>query len=145
LGIAATVWLVPRSAWEQAYQEIAASAVYGVNWLLAINSVDYLAADSPPSIVQHYWSLAVEEQFYIVWPLLILVAVALARRYWPRGSDERVERSRSLIAIGVALGLIALGSLAFSIVATAKSQPVAYFITPTRAWEFAGGLPRSPR
>jgi peptidoglycan/LPS O-acetylase OafA/YrhL len=141
-SLAATVWFVPRSAWEQAYQEISASAVYAVNWLLAINSVDYLAADSPPSIVQHYWSLAVEEQFYIVWPLLILLAIALARRYWLRGGgDEEVNRSKSLVAIAVALGLIALGSLAFSIVATAQSQPVAYFITPTRAWEFgAGGL-----
>jgi peptidoglycan/LPS O-acetylase OafA/YrhL len=138
-SLAATVWWVPRSAWEQAYQEIGASALYAVNWLLAINSVDYLAADRTPTIVQHYWSLAVEEQFYIVWPLLILLAIALARRYWLRSGDEQVDRSESLIAIAVALGLIALGSLAFSIVATARSQPVAYFITPTRAWEFAAG------
>jgi peptidoglycan/LPS O-acetylase OafA/YrhL len=138
-SLAATVWFVPRSAWEQAYQEISASAVYAVNWLLAINSVDYLAAASPPSIVQHYWSLAVEEQFYIVWPLLILLAIALARRYWLRSGDEEADRSKSLVAIAVALGLIGLGSLAFSIVVTAQSQPVAYFITPTRAWEFAAG------
>jgi peptidoglycan/LPS O-acetylase OafA/YrhL len=138
-SLAATVWLVPRSAWEQAYQEIAASAVYAVNWLLAINSVDYLAATSPPSIVQHYWSLAVEEQFYIVWPLVILLAIAVAERYWRRSGGERVERSKSLIAIGAGLGLIALASLAFSILATGWSQPVAYFITPTRAWEFAAG------
>ena len=138
-SFAATVWWVPRSAWEQAYQEIGASAVYAVNWLLAINSVDYLAADRTPSIAQHYWSLAVEEQFYIVWPLLIVLAIALARRYWPRSSDAEADRSKSLIAFAVGLGLIGLGSLAFSIVATAWSQPIAYFITPTRAWEFAAG------
>jgi peptidoglycan/LPS O-acetylase OafA/YrhL len=138
-SLAAAVLWVPRSAWEQAYQEIAASAVYGVNWLLAFNSVDYLAADRAPSIAQHYWSLAVEEQFYIVWPLVILLAIALALRFWPRSGDERVDRSRSLLGIGVALGLIGLVSLAYSIVETAQSQPVAYFITPTRAWEFAAG------
>lgn len=136
---AVALWL-PRSAWEQAYQEISASAVYAVNWLLAFNSVDYLAADNKPSIVQHYWSLAVEEQFYIVWPLLILLALAIARRLWTRTSDEQADRSKSmLLAIAVALSLVAVGSLVFSIFETAQSQPLAYFITPTRAWEFAAG------
>jgi len=137
--VAVLLWL-PRSAWEQASAEIAASAGYAVNWLLAFNSVDYLGAANQPSIVQHYWSLAVEEQFYIVWPLLILLALAIARRLWFRRSVAPADRPKSLlIPVAVALGLVALSSFVFSIFETAKSQPFAYFITPTRAWEFAAG------
>lgn len=137
--VAVLLWL-PRSAWEQAYTEIAASAAYAVNWLLAFNSVDYLGAANQASIVQHYWSLAVEEQFYIVWPLLILLALAIARRLWLWRSVAPADRAKSLlIPVAVVLGLVALSSFVFSIFETAQSQPFAYFITPTRAWEFAAG------
>ena len=61
-------------------REIIASALYVQNWALAADSVDYLAADNAPSAVQHYWTLSIEEQFYLVWPLLIIVATALAGR-----------------------------------------------------------------
>jgi peptidoglycan/LPS O-acetylase OafA/YrhL len=137
---AITVSWLPRSVWEQTFQEIAAASVYAVNWLLAANSVDYLAADNVPSIVQHYWSLAVEEQFYMVWPVLILVAVGAAgwvvRR---RGMAPSAHARVSIASIAIALGVVALGSFVFSILETARSQPSAFFITPTRAWEFAGG------
>lgn len=78
-SFAATLLWLPRSVWQQTFQEIGASALYGVNWLLAWNSTDYLAADNTASIVQHYWSLSVEEQFYPAWPLLILLAVAIMK------------------------------------------------------------------
>ncbi|GAA3660687.1 acyltransferase family protein [Microbacterium marinilacus] len=127
--LAATVVMVilwvPRSVWEQTFTEIIASAFYVQNWVLATNSVDYLAADANvPSIVQHFWSLSVEEQFYIVWPLIIVGVLFFTKaRKW----------------IGVALASVFVLSLVYSIVATAVSPAMAYFVTPTRAWEFAAG------
>jgi peptidoglycan/LPS O-acetylase OafA/YrhL len=120
---AAVLWL-PRSMWAQNLQEILASAFYVQNWALAANSVDYLAAENSPSLVQHFWSLSVEEQFYLVWPLLILAVLAFSKK--PKW-------------IGVALGALVVISLAFSIFETVRSPSSAYFVTPTRVWEFAAG------
>jgi peptidoglycan/LPS O-acetylase OafA/YrhL len=135
-SLAAAFVFLPKSLLEQALFEVGASAIYLQNWVLAGNSVDYLAADNKPSIVQHYWSLSVEEQFYIVWPILIVGTIWLAaklRRDRVAGTDRRVIA----VALSVVFGL----SLAFSIYETYRSQSSAYFITPTRAWEFAvGGL-----
>ncbi|UOQ57720.1 acyltransferase [Leucobacter allii] len=124
--------LMPASLRLQNFAEIGFAAIYGLNWFLSANSVDYLGADSAPSIVQHYWSLSVEEQFYIVWPILIVLAV------WAAGRSRRIDRRR---AVAYALGAVLVLSLLFSVVETARSQPSAYFMTTTRAWEFAlGGL-----
>ncbi len=125
----ATRLVAPSTQWANTGKEIIASALYVENWRLATSSVDYLAEDQAPSPVQHYWSLSIEEQFYLVWPLLILTAFFVARR---RSWDAtRVAR----VAIG---GMVVL-SLAVSVWATAVSPASAYFITPTRMWELAAG------
>jgi peptidoglycan/LPS O-acetylase OafA/YrhL len=122
----ATLVLVPSLYWQQFLTEIGASTTYLQNWQLAANAVDYLGADNRPSPVQHFWSLSAEEQFYLVWPLLILVAAWTARRR---------------AAIAVVLVTVTGASLAYSVVQTAANPAAAYFTTPTRAWEFgAGGL-----
>jgi len=127
-----TYLLVPLNLWSQFFGEIKASALYVENWNLAAQAVDYLAADNRPSPVQHYWTLSVEEQFYLVWPVLILIGAALARN---RSAIVR----RNLIA--ALLILLTATSLVYSIVETANNPAAAYFITPTRMWEFgAGGL-----
>jgi peptidoglycan/LPS O-acetylase OafA/YrhL len=129
---AITVWLVvPRSEWTVFFKGIAASALYVENWALAADSTDYLASADHASPTQHFWSLSTEEQFYLVWPLLIIGAILLAHRM----------RARSRTTIVVAIGVVVAASLAWSIVQTAIDPSVAYFSTFTRAWEFgAGGI-----
>jgi len=125
------IW-VPLNLWEQFFTEIRASTLYVENWNLAAAAVDYLGAENRPSPVQHYWSLSVEEQFYIVWPVLILIAMAAART-----ASELVRRR----AIAVLLVVLTVASFIYSVIATANDPAAAFFITPTRVWEFgAGGL-----
>ncbi|WP_324012297.1 acyltransferase family protein [Microbacterium sp. JZ37] len=126
-GLAVAV--MPGSVMPQNLSEIGASALYVLNWLLAVNAVDYLAAENSPSLVQHFWSLSVEEQFYIAWPLLILLVLLLARKV--RGNQRH--------AIGVGIAVVFVLSLAVSIWATSEYPSIAYFATPVRAWEFAAG------
>jgi len=130
VSAALSLAFLPQYQWEGVFQELLGATVYVVNWVLAANAVDYLAAHNAPSPVQHYWSLSVEEQFYLVWPLLAMLAIALASRWW-RGRTVTVFR-----AIVVA---VILGSLLASIVVTAQEPALAYFATYTRAWEFGAG------
>ena len=123
----ATLAIVPETRWPQFLGEIRTSAVYVQNWQLAASAVDYFASAEGPSPVQHYWSLSAEEQFYLVWPVGLAAVAALFN-----GRKRR-------IAIGVLMGVLALGSLAFSIHETASDPAAAYFVTTTRAWEFAAG------
>src|SRR4051812_21630425 len=76
----ATQVFVPTVHWEQFMTEIRWSALYAENWRLAHTAVNYFAMDDGPSPVQHYWSLATEEQFYLMWPVLILLITRLHRR-----------------------------------------------------------------
>jgi len=104
------------------------SAFSGVNWRLASHQTDYFNATAAPSPFQHFWSLAVEEQFYVVWPALLLVVGGTLGRRW--------GHRRALV--WVLLAIMAC-SLAFSGLTTVSSPSWAYFGTHTRAWELALG------
>ena len=121
----------PDTQWANTARQARAATLYVLNWVLASDSVDYLAAENAPSPVQHFWSLSVEEQFYFVWPILILVMVLAARRFgWNRD-----------IAVLAGLAVLVTASLGYSIWETAHNPPAAYFVTPTRMWELGiGGL-----
>lgn len=121
---------LPANRWASTAYDIMFSAIYAINWRLAEDSVNYLRADSAPSIVQHYWSLAVEEQFYIVWPCLLVAAALLAR----------LTRRRSLNgSLLLALALVGIPSFAWSVYYTEASPARAYFVSTTRLWELALG------
>ena len=103
----------------------AASALSIAN-MRFISSVDYFAPTASPSPFLHFWSLSVEEQFYLVWPALIVLLT------WRGGSSKR------LIA-ALVIGVIA--SFAFSMWLTDASPARAFYLLPTRLWQLgAGGL-----
>lgn len=126
---ASLLW-APMTTWSNIAKQVAASALYVQNWFLAAESVDYLAADNAVTPVQHFWSLSVEEQFYLVWPIMIALVLASAWKFrWKR------ERAALTIAVSVVLVL----SLAASILLTASNPAEAYFVSWTRFWELAFG------
>jgi len=128
LTVALCLPLFARSQWPDIAGSLVASALYVQNWFLAAQAVDYLADDAKGPM-NHFWSLSVEEQYYIVWPLVLLPLIALVRRtaVTPRA------------AFGWMIGLIGAASLAYSIALTPQNPGVAYFATTTRAWELALG------
>ena len=135
----AVLVFVPRLMWQQFFGEILAASLYVENWTLAVNSVDYLAADNAPSPAQHYWTLSAEEQFYLIWPLLVLLGLWLAKLGLARRSHRGDKPDhRQAVVFGV-LAATTAASLAYSLWVTATDPAWAYFVTPARAWEFGAG------
>ncbi|HLI83425.1 MAG TPA: acyltransferase family protein, partial [Bryobacteraceae bacterium] len=103
-----------------------AAAVYLSNVFFAINAADYFAPNVKTNPLLHTWSLAVEEQFYLFWPLLILLGLRVFR---------------SVRALALAEGAVALFSLAASLGWSTRGGTFAFYQLPARAWEFGiGGL-----
>ncbi len=105
------------------------AALYVANYRFAVLRTNYLAA-STPSPIQHFWSLAVEEQFYLVWPLLLMLGA---------GVLPRRLRTDARATAAIVLGALATASFALSLYLTHASEPWAFFSLPTRAWELAVG------
>lgn len=133
---ASAVVLLATVAWSKIFlpplllpdiaQDALATSAFLSNMWFAYSGTDYLAGTAP-SLFQHYWSLALEEQFYLVWPLL-MVAIASASCQTSKG-------------LRVSLTCLSAVSLVACIVLTSVDQPWAFFGLPTRAWELgAGGL-----
>ena len=130
--VASAIVLPPLRVPEVA-ADTAAAAAYASNIRFALQATDYLQSDSPPSPVLHFWSLGVEEQFYLFWPALLGLVAAAAYRAGAMAAGAR----RILVTLVVVL----VASLAASIWLTEVQQPWAFFSLPTRAWELAlGGL-----
>jgi peptidoglycan/LPS O-acetylase OafA/YrhL len=129
--VLASLAFLPESRWPQTAREILASALFYQNWQLASDSVDYYAAHDSASVVQHLWSLAIQGQFYLAFPLVVVLVALIARR-----ANVDVRRS-----VTVALVVLTAASLAYSVFLTATQQQLAYFHSGTRLWEFTlGGL-----
>jgi peptidoglycan/LPS O-acetylase OafA/YrhL len=103
------------------------AAVFLANFHFASIGTNYLTAQLPPSPLQNFWSLAVEEQFYLVYPTIFLL-IASVRTRWS-------VQARLFVGLVV----IIAGSFALSVFQTASSPTVAYFSPFTRAWELAIG------
>ncbi|MFL5937237.1 MAG: acyltransferase family protein [Gaiellaceae bacterium] len=108
------------------------AAFFAANVHFADVGADYFARDDPPSPIQHFWTLAVEEQFYLAWPLF-LAAALLVLRVGRRGGRVSRRGLAGVVAMGVA------ASLTWSIHLTASNPTAAYFSTAARAWELGVG------
>jgi peptidoglycan/LPS O-acetylase OafA/YrhL len=111
------------------------SVLFVGNWRFALEGTDYFNTDAALSPLQQYWSLGVEEQFYIVWPWIVILAAVLASTVIRR--RQRAERAWLL---GIMAGIV-VASFAWAVMSSATDPTVAYFSTLTRAWELGlGGL-----
>lgn len=123
-----TLLFLPLTTWNSIGKQVIASALYVQNWVLASSAVDYMAAATSSSPLKHFWSLSVEEQFYLGWPLALMVAAFIGRR------SDRVQQSLMLWIL-----LIFALSFGYSIWQTNVEPAWAYFVTPTRIWELGVG------
>ncbi|MGN6408206.1 MAG: acyltransferase family protein [Curtobacterium sp.] len=123
------VWFLPRAI-EIALDGLAA-ATSVANWHFALRTTDYFSGESSASPLQHFWSLSVEEQFYAVWPVVVLVALAVVARL------SRPFARRAVLLV-IVLAVIA-GGLAYALWQTDADPNRAYFDTLARSWELGLG------
>ncbi|PTT18762.1 acyltransferase [Microbacterium sp. HMWF026] len=127
LVVAAAVY--PPERWRAIWDQAVGSVFYVQNRVLADAAVDYYARTDQTSPLQHFWSLSVQGQVFLLWPLLILLAAGISRR----------TRLDAVQATAGVFGAVFVGSFVVSVIATAADQQSAYFSTPARLWEFALG------
>ncbi|MEO1393124.1 MAG: acyltransferase family protein [Cyanobacteria bacterium J06634_5] len=114
-----------------------ATAAYLSNAYFAQTAVDYLGTALETNPLLHTWSLSVEEQFYLVWPLLVAFAAGVSSRRTRQQSPQKVSLNRKNILLW--MGALTLGSFILSVYLTDVRQPLAFFLSPARAWEFSIG------
>lgn len=112
----------PLRFWDTGIDGLSA-IFYGANYRFYFSEIDYLNLGSKPSLFLHFWSLAVEEQFYLIWPLLILVGYKLSKRF----------------GILIFLIPVLIASFYYSMSLTISNPTLAFYSLPTRGWEFAIG------
>ncbi|MCS5713722.1 acyltransferase [Herbiconiux sp. CPCC 205716] len=123
--IGSVIWLPPLQL-KAMFQGAIATALYLPNYFFAATGTSYLS-ETTPSLFQHFWSLGIEEQFYIFWPAVLALGFLLVRR-----------SPRRLAAV---VAMLVVVSFALCVLLTRSDQPWAFFSLPTRAWELGvGGL-----
>ena len=129
----ASAFVMPPLRMPDIAGDIAAAAAYVSNIRFALQATDYLGSELAPSPVLHFWSLGVEEQFYLFWPALLALVAGSSFLARDRAGGQR--------RVGLTLAVVFVASLALSIWLTGVQQPWAFFSLPTRAWELAlGGM-----
>ncbi|MGO4535914.1 acyltransferase family protein [Leifsonia sp. 2MCAF36] len=133
--------LLPEALWRATLRNVVAAALYVQNWALAADSVNYLARDQAPVATQHFWSLSVEEQFYIFWPLMLIAAGGAAYRIQRRrrGTQYSVDARQVKRVALLFVAAVAIVSFCYSLWLTQSQPALAFFSTAARAWEFAAG------
>jgi peptidoglycan/LPS O-acetylase OafA/YrhL len=118
---------------QQTFGDAVWAFFFSANWHFAAVGTDYFQSTGPVSPLQHFWSLAVEEQFYFAWPALMILIL------WMGGRSTKWNKARAHRAIGLAMLAIVVLSFGWAMHQSATSPTVAYFSTFTRAWELGVG------
>ncbi|OZE83881.1 hypothetical protein CH305_05300 [Rhodococcus sp. 15-649-2-2] len=129
--LTASYVLVLTSRFESIVVDTWWSAAFAMNWHLISVGTDYFQTALPHSPLQHYWSLAVEEQFYVVWPLLMVALLFIATRWRKNLPLRPFVAGFAIIAIAV--------SFLWAIDESVASPTAAYFSTFSRIWQLAAG------
>ena len=116
-------WVFPSILRQDLGRDIAAASLYISNYFFALWQMDYQNLDALPPVVIHYWSLAVEEQFYLLWPLIIYLLYKFGKRR----------------SVSAGIAIITLISFLLSLYLTAIAPMWAFYSLPTRAWELGIG------
>ena len=126
----AALLIVPPS--QQPFQAIggATAAVWLSNVHFALLHLDYFGPGADSNLFLHTWSLGVEEQFYLLWPLLL---------FFTLGAWRLKAHSLHLTRLKIVMALVLLASLALCVLWTAREPQLAFYLMPARAWEFALG------
>ncbi|GAA1749320.1 acyltransferase family protein [Agromyces humatus] len=125
----ATVLLSPQTTWTQTGRELIASALYYENWELISSQLAYGAAGPSTSPLQHFWSLSVQGQFFLLWPIVItLIALVLRRRDW------NVVPMITCVTLA-----LSVASFAYAVQANATNPDAAYLDSFARFWELGAG------
>jgi peptidoglycan/LPS O-acetylase OafA/YrhL len=127
-SLAAATLLAPLEQIRQAETARAASLWYS-NFLFLLRDVNYFSATETSNLFLHTWSLGVEEQFYIVWPLLITFIFLIGT----------ANRQKTIGRLGNGLILIFISSLIACVLVTKFRAEIAFYMMPLRAWQFALG------
>lgn len=128
--LAAVRLLLPPSTWMPSLQDAVASFLQVQNWQLIVRGTDYEAAATlSTSPMQQFWSMSIQGQVFLLWPLLFVLCAVIARA-------TGVGPRRVVLVL---MSAIVLASFAWSVISTSSQQPIAYFDTTARLWEFAAG------
>lgn len=125
---AAAILLTPAEQLAHAV-EAAAALAWVSNFYFALNDLDYFAAEAESSLFLHTWSLGVEEQFYLLWPLLLIMASSIARN---------VKKSWLLLSACLSISCLLLSFVA-SLILLSNWQSWSFYLMPLRGWQFALG------
>ncbi len=137
------------------------AALSVANIRFAAQGTDYFQQAQAPSPIEHFWSLSVEEQFYLLWPVVLVVVLfgvsfTLRRRSYQARTQTGIPSRRRVSALLAVISVAGGASLGWSIYLTHRLAVAAYFSTSARAWELALGaglavltpklarLPRNP-